>query len=49
VSTIEQLARAEDRRHWRRFQRSPRRAQALRVIGTAVGAVILWATIIAIL
>jgi hypothetical protein len=46
---IAQIAREEDRRHWRMFRRRTRHAKAKRVIGTAVGILLLWSAIIWIL
>lgn len=46
---IAQIARSEDRRAWRRFQRRTRHARAKRVIGTAIGILLMWTAIIWIL
>jgi hypothetical protein len=43
---IAQICRGEDVRAWRRFQRRTPRARALRVVGTAIGILVIWTAII---
>jgi hypothetical protein len=46
---IAQICRSEDRRHWRMFGRRTRHAKAKRVIGAAIGILLMWSAIIWIL